>query len=119
MESGTDYVDLCGEVLWMHDMIDRFHARAVETASGVVFRVARTAEAGARQQTERALLERLDLARTALTRTRAMAPSRGGQTRPLSTEEIAELASMGYAGLDTQPSVTSSKRLCLDGCVWE
>ena len=27
VEAGTDYVDLSGEVLWMHEMIDRYHAR--------------------------------------------------------------------------------------------
>ncbi|MFT5696394.1 MAG: short subunit dehydrogenase-like uncharacterized protein [Myxococcota bacterium] len=36
VESGTDYVDLCGEVLWMHDTIERFHARAVETGARIV-----------------------------------------------------------------------------------
>ncbi len=37
VETGTDYVDLCGEVLWMHDMIERYHARAVETGARIVF----------------------------------------------------------------------------------
>ena len=36
VETGTDYVDLCGEVLWMHDMIERYHARAVETGARIV-----------------------------------------------------------------------------------
>jgi len=36
VEAGTDYVDLCGEVLWMHDMIDRFHTRATETGARIV-----------------------------------------------------------------------------------
>lgn len=36
VETGTDYVDLCGEVLWMHEMIERHHARAVETGARIV-----------------------------------------------------------------------------------
>ena len=36
VEAGTDYVDLSGEVLWMHEMIERFHARAVETGARIV-----------------------------------------------------------------------------------
>lgn len=35
-ETGTDSVDLSGEVLWMHQMIERYHARAVETGARIV-----------------------------------------------------------------------------------
>ena len=35
-ETGTDCVDLSGEVLWMRDMIDRYHERAVETGARIV-----------------------------------------------------------------------------------
>ena len=35
-ETGTDSVDLSGEVLWMRDMIERHHGRAVETGARVV-----------------------------------------------------------------------------------
>jgi short subunit dehydrogenase-like uncharacterized protein len=35
-ETGTDSVDLSGEVLWMHHMIDRYHERAVETGARIV-----------------------------------------------------------------------------------
>jgi len=34
---GTDYVDLCGEPLWMRDMIDRYDATAHETGARIVF----------------------------------------------------------------------------------
>ena len=36
VETGTDYTDLCGEVLWMREMIGRYHARAVETGARIV-----------------------------------------------------------------------------------
>jgi short subunit dehydrogenase-like uncharacterized protein len=35
-ETGTDSVDLSGEVLWMHDMIERYHQTAVETGARIV-----------------------------------------------------------------------------------
>ena len=35
-ETGTDSVDLSGEVLWMRDMIERYHGRAVATGSRIV-----------------------------------------------------------------------------------
>ena len=35
-ETGTDYVDLSGEVLWMRDMIERYHHRAVESGARIV-----------------------------------------------------------------------------------
>ena len=35
-ETGTDSVDLSGEVLWMRQMIDRYHPRAVETGARIV-----------------------------------------------------------------------------------
>lgn len=35
-ESGTDSVDLSGEVLWMHEMIDRYQARAAATGARIV-----------------------------------------------------------------------------------
>ena len=35
-ETGTDSVDLSGEVLWMHAMIDRYQARAAETGARIV-----------------------------------------------------------------------------------
>ncbi len=36
-EAGTDYVDLCGEVNWMHDMIKAHDAKARETGARIVF----------------------------------------------------------------------------------
>jgi short subunit dehydrogenase-like uncharacterized protein len=36
-ETGTDYVDLCGEPAWMHDMIAAHDARAKETGARIVF----------------------------------------------------------------------------------
>ena len=36
-EAGTGYVDLCGEPAWMADMIARYHERARETGSRIVF----------------------------------------------------------------------------------
>jgi short subunit dehydrogenase-like uncharacterized protein len=35
-EAGTDYVDLSGEVLWMRDMIERYHHTAVESGARIV-----------------------------------------------------------------------------------
>lgn len=37
VEAGTDYLDLCGEPLWMRKMIDAYHARAQETGARIVF----------------------------------------------------------------------------------
>lgn len=37
IEAGTDYVDLCGEVLWMRQMIEKYEARAKETGARIVF----------------------------------------------------------------------------------
>jgi short subunit dehydrogenase-like uncharacterized protein len=37
VNSGTDYVDLCGEVAWMHDMIKAHEARAKKTGARIVF----------------------------------------------------------------------------------
>ncbi len=34
---GTDYVDLCGEPGWMHEMINEYSAKAQETGSRIVF----------------------------------------------------------------------------------
>ena len=34
---GTDYVDLCGEPGWMHEMINEYSAQAQETGSRIVF----------------------------------------------------------------------------------
>jgi len=36
-ETGTDYVDLCGEPAWMREMIDAHDARAKETGARIVF----------------------------------------------------------------------------------
>ena len=36
-ETGTDYVDLCGEPGWMHDMINKYDAKAKETGARIVF----------------------------------------------------------------------------------
>lgn len=36
-EAGTGYVDLCGEPAWMAEMIDRYHERARQTGSRIVF----------------------------------------------------------------------------------
>lgn len=37
VESGTDYFDLCGEPLWMHQMIERHEAKAKATGARIVF----------------------------------------------------------------------------------
>ncbi len=34
---GTDYVDLCGEPGWMHEMINEHAAQAKETGARIVF----------------------------------------------------------------------------------
>ena len=34
--AGTDYVDLCGEPAWMHDIIERYDAKARETGARIV-----------------------------------------------------------------------------------
>ena len=36
-EAGTDYVDLCGEPGWMHEMINKYDAKAKETGARIVF----------------------------------------------------------------------------------
>jgi short subunit dehydrogenase-like uncharacterized protein len=36
-ESGTDYVDLCGEPGWMHKMINEYSSKASETGARIVF----------------------------------------------------------------------------------
>ncbi|MEM9725230.1 MAG: saccharopine dehydrogenase NADP-binding domain-containing protein [Pseudomonadota bacterium] len=36
-ETGTDYVDLCGEPAWMRTKIDAHHAKAQETGARIVF----------------------------------------------------------------------------------
>ena len=36
-DSGTAYVDLCGEPAWMREMIDKHHARAQQTGARIVF----------------------------------------------------------------------------------
>ncbi|MFA3792331.1 trans-acting enoyl reductase family protein [Aliiglaciecola sp. SL4] len=36
-ESGTDYVDLCGEPTWMHDMIGKHQAAAEKSGARIVF----------------------------------------------------------------------------------
>ncbi len=36
-DTGTAYVDLCGEPAWMREMIDKHHARAAETGARIVF----------------------------------------------------------------------------------
>ena len=36
VEAGIDYLDLSGEVLWMHDTIDRFHAAAQKSGARIV-----------------------------------------------------------------------------------
>ena len=36
-DTGTAYVDLCGEPAWMRDMIDKHHARAAQTGARIVF----------------------------------------------------------------------------------
>jgi len=37
VEAGTGYVDLCGEPAWMAEMIARYHERARQTGSRIVF----------------------------------------------------------------------------------
>ncbi|UTW54578.1 trans-acting enoyl reductase family protein [Kordiimonas sp. SCSIO 12610] len=37
VECGTDYVDLCGEPAWMHQMIKEFGEKAKETGARIVF----------------------------------------------------------------------------------
>jgi short subunit dehydrogenase-like uncharacterized protein len=34
---GTDYVDLCGEPVWMHEMIDSYESKAKTTGARIVF----------------------------------------------------------------------------------
>jgi short subunit dehydrogenase-like uncharacterized protein len=36
VEAGIDYLDLSGEVLWMHETIDRFHAAAQKSGARIV-----------------------------------------------------------------------------------
>ena len=36
-ELGTDYVDLCGEPAWMHDMINKHQAAAEKSGARIVF----------------------------------------------------------------------------------
>lgn len=36
-ETGTDYVDLCGEPGWMHNMINAHESKAMETGARIVF----------------------------------------------------------------------------------
>ncbi len=36
-EAGTDYADLCGEPLWMRDMIDRYHEAAKASGARIAF----------------------------------------------------------------------------------
>lgn len=36
-ETGTDYVDLCGEPAWMREMIEKYDAKAKETGARIVF----------------------------------------------------------------------------------
>jgi len=36
-EAGTDYVDLCGEPAWMHEMIGKYETKAMETGARIVF----------------------------------------------------------------------------------
>lgn len=37
VNSGTDYIDLCGEPLWMRDMIDRYEAAAKASGARILF----------------------------------------------------------------------------------
>jgi len=37
VESGTDYFDLCGEPIWMRQMIDKYEAAAKESGARIVF----------------------------------------------------------------------------------
>jgi short subunit dehydrogenase-like uncharacterized protein len=37
VECGTDYVDLCGEPAWMHEMINKYGDQAKETGARIVF----------------------------------------------------------------------------------
>ena len=37
ISSGTDYVDLCGEPAWMHQMIDKYESAAKESGARIVF----------------------------------------------------------------------------------
>ena len=36
-ETGTDYVDLCGEPGWMHEIISKYNDKAKETGARIVF----------------------------------------------------------------------------------
>lgn len=36
-DTGTDYVDLCGEPGWMHEMINKYDAKAKDTGARIVF----------------------------------------------------------------------------------
>ncbi len=37
IDAGTDYVDLCGEPVWMHEMIGKYEARAKASKARIVF----------------------------------------------------------------------------------
>lgn len=36
-ETGTDYVDLCGEPIWMRQMIDKYETKAIASGARIVF----------------------------------------------------------------------------------
>ena len=62
-------------------------------------------------------LERL---RALVAAQRRRAPARGGDVRPLSAAEIAELADLGYSGLSEsgEAELGEAAELCMDGCIW-
>ena len=37
VDNGTGYTDLCGEPAWMHQMINKYEAKAKETGANIVF----------------------------------------------------------------------------------
>ena len=37
VNTGTDYVDLCGEPIWMRQMIEKYETKAMETGARIVF----------------------------------------------------------------------------------
>jgi len=67
----------------------------------------------------REIAGRLDVLRARTRASREKAPPRGGTAEPLSAEDLAELAAMGYTHGDGEAAaVGDGTRLCLDGCVW-
>jgi len=72
------------------------------------------------ETTDPELVRELERLRALVAAQRQRAPSRGGDALPLSAAEIAELASVGYTGLEDAGDAVlgDGQSLCLDGCIW-